>query len=350
MYLNFQHKNSMNKIKTALLGLGNVNLGLLKILRDKRELLRSQYGVEFLITAVADSSGMAVSESGYRYEDLIALKSNKRKVRDLTGFLPDVPSDVLPLHANAELLIESSPVNLTDGNPGLSATKLALNKGWKVVLANKAPMVFAYDELHRLANEHHTRIAFSATVCGGLPVINVLRRDMAGASLRHFKGILNATTNHILKALETGGTMEEAIKEAQRVGAAEADPMHDVKGHDAANKLYIIMKSFTDFTGTIKDIETNGIQNITAEDLALARQRGNTIKLIASAIPQGNTWKLSVKPTEVKANSFLGQCEGWEMGVEFESDLYESISMKIIEEDPLATSAAVLRDMIEVTK
>jgi homoserine dehydrogenase len=173
---------------------------------------------------------------------------------------------------------------------------------------------------------------------------------MAGASLRQFKGILNATTNHILKALENGGTLEEAIREAQRVGAAEADPMHDVKGHDAANKLFIIMKSFTGYAGTIQDIQTTGIQKITAADLADARQRGNTIKLIASAVPQGNSWNLSVKPTEVKANSFLGQCEGWEMGVEFESDLYESISMKIIEEDPLATSAAVLRDMIEVTK
>ncbi len=339
----------MKQVRTALLGLGNVNIGLLRILIQKRELLHEQYGLEFLITGVADSSGIAVQPEGFNQEELVELKARKGKVKDIQYFLPGIGTDQLPLHAPADLLIESSPVNLIDGNPGLAAARHALQKGWHVVFANKAPMVFAFDELHQLAEKHHVKIAYSATVCGGLPVINVLRRDMAGASLKHFRGILNATTNHILNALSTGGTMEEAIKEAQRVGAAEADPMHDVKGHDAANKLYIIMKSFTDYSGSIKDIDTTGIQRVTARDLEQAQSRGNTIKLIASAKPDGDNWHLSVKPTEVKSNSFLGQCSGWEMGVEVDSDLYETISMKIVEEDPLATSAAVLRDVIMIT-
>jgi homoserine dehydrogenase len=344
------NRESPRMIKTALLGLGNVNIGLLKIFSSKRDILRDHYELDFLITAVADSSGIAIRQNGFSYQDLIDLKAGKGKVSALPGFLPGISSEDLPHHADAELLIESSPVNLVDGNPGLTVGRTALQKGWKVVFANKAPLVFAFDELHALAKVNHSRLAYSATVCGGLPVINVLKRDMAGARLKKFSGIVNATTNHILKALATGGTMDEAIAEAQRVGAAEADPMHDVKGHDAANKLFIIMKSFTGYTGTIKDIETQGIQNITASDLAAARQRGNTIKLIASAQPVNDSWKLSVKPVEVKAGSFLGQCEGWEMGIEFKSDLYESISMKIVEEDPLATSAAVLRDAIEVMK
>ncbi len=339
----------MKQIRTALLGLGNVNIGLLKIFIQKRELLREQYGLEFLITGVADSSGIAVQPEGFKQEELVKLKARQGKVKDLKSFLPGIGTEQLPVHAPTDLLIESSPVNLTDGNPGLAAARLALQRGSSVVFANKAPMVFAFDELHELARQHQTQIAFSATVCGGLPVINVLRRDMAGASLKKFKGILNATTNHILQALATGGTMNEAIKEAQRVGAAEADPMHDVKGHDAANKLYIIMKSFTNYSGSIKDIETTGIQDVTAQELEQARLRGNTIKLIALAEPDGDNWHLSVKPTEVKSNSFLGQCSGWEMGVEVDTDLYETISMKIVEEDPLATSAAVLRDVIMIT-
>lgn len=339
----------MRKVKTALLGLGTVNLGLLKILLNKEQELRNRYHLEFLITAVSDSTGIAIKSDGFDYTTLINLKAVGGKVNTLKEYLSGVSSVELPSHGEAELLVESSPVNLETGNPGLAAATAALKKGWNVVLANKAPLVFAFDALHHLAKQHTAKLAYSATVCGGLPVINVFQRDMKGASLTRFHGILNVTTNHILKALETGGTMKEAIQEAQRIGAAEADPMHDVWGHDTANKLYIIMKSFTGFSGSIQDIETEGIEHITAKQLADERQRGYTLKLIASAMPEGNTWKLSVKPTAVKVDSFLGQCEGWEMGIQFESDFYESIAMKIYEKDPLATSAAVLRDAIEVS-
>ena len=338
----------MKKVSVALFGLGHVNQGLLRILSGKKDAIRVNYGLDFEINAVADSSGVALMPEGYDYDQLLQLKANRGRVRQLEGYLPGVPHHELPLHTTAQLLVESSPVNLETGEPGLSVARHALTRGWTVVFANKAPLVFAFDELHALASANKCRIAFSATVCGGLPVINVLRRDMKAVALKSFSGILNATTNHILRALETGGTIEDAVKEAQRVGAAEADPMYDVLGHDAANKLYIIMKSAGAFSGNIRDIETTGIQHVTAERLIDSRKRGKTLKLIASALPVGNSWKLSVKPAEVEADSFLGQCEGWEMGVQFESDLYESISMKIVEEDPLATSAAVLRDAIDV--
>lgn len=339
----------MYKVKTALLGMGTVNIGFLKILENKRDLLHHHYDVDFSITAVADSSGIAVNPDGFSYKELINVKASGGKVSMLGGYVPVISTELITSLADAQLLIESSPVNLEAGNPGLAASISALKKGWSVVFANKAPLVFAFDDLHLLAKKYGGSLAYSATVCGGLPVINVLQRDLTATSLKSFSGVLNATTNHILKTLETGGSMEEAIKEAQRLGAAEADPMHDVHGHDSANKLYIIMKSFTDFNGTINDIETEGIQNITPSHLIEARKRGNAIKLVASALPVENGWKLSVKPTEVKANSFLGQCEGWEMGIQFQSDFYESIAMKIYEEDPLATSAAVLRDAIQIT-
>ena len=338
----------MKIIRTSLLGLGTVNIGLLKILVGKKDYLKQKQGIEFCITSVADSSGVAINKNGFGYEQLINLKASKNKVSSLQGYIPNAISESITDYADTDLLIESSPVNLETGSPGLQASKLALSKGINVVLANKAPVVFAFDELHELARKHKTKLAYSATVCGGLPVINVLQRDLIGASLKSFKGILNATTNHILQALETGGTMDNAIKEAQRLGAAEADPSHDVSGHDAANKLFIIMKSFTDFSGTIHDIEIEGIDHITPNQLAEARSRGNVIKLIAAAKPEGTNWKLSVRPTMVKASSFLANCTGWEMGVEFETDYYESISMKIYEEDPLATSAAVFRDAINL--
>ena len=153
-------------------------------------------------------------------------------------------------------------------------------------------------------------LAFSATVCGGLPLINMLQRDLKMTTLRSFRGILNATTNYILSELDNGRSHAEAIKEAQRLGAAEADPTHDVHGHDSANKLFIIMKSFTNFTGNISDIPVKGIQHLEGPEIRRAKKEGNKIKLLAVAESDRNEWKLSVKPVSVPSESFLGTCNG----------------------------------------
>jgi homoserine dehydrogenase len=338
----------MKSINTILFGLGTVNIGLLKILASKRNELRKKYDLEFKITGVADSSGVAINSSGFDYDELINLKKSKGKVHSLNGFDRQIAFIDLTDFAAADLLIESSPGNLTDASPGLAVARKALQKACSVVFANKAPLIFAFDELHQLATAFGSGIAYSATVCGGLPVINVLQRDLKTASLVRLQGIFNATSNYILQEIGKGGTMEEAIKEAQRLGAAEADPSHDTHGHDTASKLFIIMKSFTDYSGSIHDIEVEGIQHLHPDQLASAKLRGNKIKLLASAEPDGDTWKLTVKPTEVTANSFLGMCDGWEMGIELNTDFYESISMKNYEADPSGTSAAVLRDAIDL--
>ena len=109
------------------------------------------------------------------------------------------------------------------------------------------------------------------------------------------------------------------------------------------------MKSVEGFEVSFSDIRTNGIQGITAQDLLEARKRGNTIKLLAEAVREEGSWRMSVQPKELPAASFLGGCEGWEMGFEIETDLYEKICMKNYEADPLGTSAAVMRDCLEVT-
>lgn len=330
------------------MGLGTVNVGLLKILTSKRKELKHTQNLEFRIIAVSDSSGWAILPAGFEYDRLISLKQARGKVNSLQEYDAELDTETITDFLEADLVIDSSPGNLIDGNPGLALAKEALLKGWSVVFANKAPLIFGYDELQRLSTEFGGGLAFSATVCGGLPVLNVLQRDLKMASLIRLRGVFNATTNYILQELEKGGTMEDAIKEAQRLGAAEADPTHDTHGHDTANKLFIIMKSFTNFTGSIHDITVEGIENILPDQLSEAKERGNKIKLLATAEPKGGGWELTVKPTEVDAKSFLGTCDGWEMGIELSTDFYESISMKNYEADPVGTSAAVLRDAIEL--
>jgi homoserine dehydrogenase len=337
----------MKAIKTVLIGLGTVNIGLLKILQEK-EADMANYGLSLNIVGVADSSGIAINKNGFDHALLMALKANGGHAKDLDGYLPGIPTEDLPDMIEADLLVEGSPVDLDTGNPGLQVIRKALSKGWHVVSANKAPLVLAFDALLALAAEKKCKLLYSATVCGGLPVINVLQRDLKASRLIRLQGIFNATTNFILQALEAGGDFDAAVKRAQEVGAAEADPSLDVDGYDAANKLYIIMKSFTDYSGSIADIKTLGIRNIDADAIARASSGNKRIKLIAKAERIDGKWSLTVEPTEVDIYSFLGNCDGWEMGIQIETDYYEKLSLKLREEEPMSTCAAVLRDIINI--
>ena len=337
---------SIKKTRTVLVGLGTVNIGVLKILAEKKEDILKDHNTKFIIVGVADSSGVAISKKGYGYEQLIRLKESRHKVSSLEGYLPQIAVEDITEHIDADLLIEGSPVNLETGKPGLQVIQKALSKGWSVVSANKSPLVLGFDQLHELAEKHGGQLAYSAAVCGGLPVINVLQRDLLATHLVGLRGIFNATSNFILEELENDRDFEVAVEEAKRIGAAEADPSLDIDGYDTANKLYIIMKSFSDFSGSLKHISINGIRTITSETIKEASNRGKRIKLLAEAKRNQENWELSVKPTEVDKNSFLGTCDGWEMGIQLQTDYYKELYMKIYEEDPVTTSAAVVRDML----
>jgi len=188
----------VEKIKTVLIGLGTVNIGFLKIIINKKKELEDKHGIEFVIVGVADSTGIAINPNGFNHQNLVDLKAKNEHVNILEGYVPNVQTELITEHVDAHLLIEGSPVNLETGNPGLEVVRNSLKKGWPVVLANKAPLVLAYDELHKLAKENNCQLAYSATVCGGLPVINVLQRDLKLTEMIRFSGILNATTNFIL--------------------------------------------------------------------------------------------------------------------------------------------------------
>lgn len=337
---------SLKRIRTVLVGLGTVNIGVLKILTEKKEDILKNHDSEFIIVGIADSSGVAINKKGYGYEQLISLKESRHKVSSLEGYLQQIAVEDITEHIDADLLVEGSPVNLETGKPGLQVIQKALSKGWSAVSANKSPLVLGFDQLHELVKKHGGRLAYSAAVCGGLPVINVLQRDLLVTNLTGLRGIFNATSNFILEELENDRDFEVAVEEAKRIGAAEADPSLDIDGYDTANKLYIIMKSFSNFSGSLEHISIKGIRMITSEIIKESSSRGKRIKLLAEAKLNQENWELSVKPVEVDKNSFLGTCDGWEMGIQLQTDYYEELFMKIYEEDPITTSAAVVRDMI----
>jgi len=337
------------EIRTALIGLGNVGRSFLTILESKQGRLAEQYGLAFRIVCVADSSGVAVNPGGYEPGATRRAKENGVPVRRLAGYWPGVtPGDALAADLECDLVLEASPVNLKSGEPGLSAVRMALMRGVSVVLANKGPLVLAFPELKRLARENGAGLAYSATVCGALPVVNVGTRDLIAADIQALRGIFNSTSNFILGEMAAGKPYVDALAEAQRRGLAETDPSLDVEGWDTANKLVIIANSVLGRPTTLDDVAIEGIRHITLDALREARASGRVIKPLALATWSGDDYALRVGPVALPGDHPLARTGMWDMGVVYTTDYMGVISAVIEEKGPVPTSAAVLRDMINI--
>lgn len=335
-------------IRTALAGIGAVNRNFLTILVQKAARLRTQYGLEFRVVLALDSSGSAYNADGFDLTTLRDFKAAQRHINELTQA---IPADVLSKRLTnkyCDLLLEATPVNLTTGEPGLSLTKQALGAGVAVVLANKGPLVLAYRTLTELAARSGVGLAYSATVCGALPVLNVGQRDLVAAEITGLRGIFNSTSNFILAEMAAGHSFAAALAEAQRRGIAEADPSLDIDGWDTANKLVIIANSVLGVETTLADVAVTGIREVTTAALQTQLSNGYTIKLLATATAVDGSYRLQVAPTILNRDEFLGRCDSWEMGIEIQSDLYGTLSQKIWEDTPMPTAAAMLRDAVNL--
>lgn len=329
----------MREIKAAMLGLGSVNKNLLTILNDKRNRLAQDYGLSFKVTRVSDSSGYARDEDGFDMTALVDHKNNGKRACDLPGF-QGATFDMDDL----DVIFEATPVDVKTGGEALDICRDALSKGVSVVLANKGPVVHACAELNQLASDNNCGFLYSATVCGGLPILNIGRRDMIAGDILKLSGVFNGTSNFIFDAMLGGMEFDDAVKEAQAVGAAEADPSLDTGGWDTAFKLLIIANTIMGKDLKLGDIKVQGIEDITAEMLIAEHALGNTVKLLASA----ENGQFKVEPTVLKRNSFLGSCDGWEMGVEIHSDLYATMYHKLYEKEPIPTASSMMRDAVNI--
>lgn len=335
-------------IRVALAGLGAVNSKLL-LLAQKQARIERQYDIIFRISVIADSSGAAHSLNGFDPIAIYQLKTAGGRISNLSTAQPQGTSFLDLLQAkNCDLLFEGTPVNLQSGEPGLTYTRQALQQGINVVLANKGPLIHQFHELTALANTNNADLAYSATVCGALPVINIGQRDLVAAEIKQIRGIFNATSNYILAEISSGATFEAALLEAQQRGIAEADPSLDVDGWDTANKLVIIANSLLGIKAKLSDVAVTGIRNVTVDQLKAEQQRQQTTKLLASAQLIGDRYQLTVAPTVLSQSEFLAGCHGWEMGVEIHTDIYGTMYHKIWEDTPIPTAAAMMRDAINM--
>ena len=338
------------QVKLVLIGVGNIGRRFLDILARKGEALHARHGLELVLVGVADTSGAALAGEGLDPLQVLFLKQEGQGVAayPLLG-RPGLEAVELVRQAQADVLLEASPTNLRDGQPGLGCMEEALRRGMHVVTANKGPLVLAYPRLTKLAADNGVKLAFSAAVAGGLPTVNIGRRDLAGSDILRLEGILNLTTNYILTQMaEKGKSYAEALAEAQADGHAEADPSLDVEGWDAANKLVILAQSVLDYPASLEDVEIEGITGIGPEELKQAAASGKVIKLIARAEREDGGYRLSVRPTWLELCHPLARLTAHQMGIVYHTDINGTVTATIVEQDPLPTAAAMLRDLINI--
>lgn len=337
-------------IRSVMIGAGNIGRAFLRLMIEKKDLLDFRYGLRFLLVGIADSSGAALSPAGLDPGTLLALKTAGRSVASLDpGGAPGLSAQELVKQCAADVLLDASPTNLVDGQPGLGAMEAALERGWHVVSANKGPLVLAYPRLMRLARQRGVALRHSAAVAGACPTVNIGQRDLAGCEITRVEGIFNMTTNYILcQMVEKGLTFATALAQAQAIGIAEADPTLDVDGWDAANKLVIIANSVLGMPATLQDVEIEGIRALDVQELLQAKAEGAAIKLLALAERDGAGYRLSVHPTKLPLSHPLARLGEGEMGIMYYTDIQGVTRAVVDRQSTTTTAAAMLRDLINI--
>jgi homoserine dehydrogenase len=324
----------------------------LHLLATRDELLAQRYSLRLRVVGAADSQGAVADALGVTPAALLAHKRAGGSAGDYPDGVVGATALDLLAQVDAQVLLEASPVNLVDAQPSLSILLAALERGMDVVLANKGPLALHYPLLRVAADAHGARLAFSATVCGGLPVVNVGVRDLVAAQVRRVEGIFNSTSNYILSQMAAGADYAEALAEAQRRGIAETDPTLDVDGWDTANKLTIVANAVLGFSATVRDVQpVVGIRGIEGrgQRAEVSGSEGQRVRLLGVADRRADGgYDLSVQPVALPMTHKLAHVDGWEMGVIFESDLFESIFISIDERGPTGTAAAMLRDVVNM--
>ncbi len=269
-------------MRIILAGFGTVGQSLSKILYEDRNRIVKTYGFEPRITAIADSRGYCMDDDGLDLDLVMKAKRKYGTVGKYSG-KSQRKTDVLKIisDAEAEVVVETTPSNFKDGEPGLSNIKRALAAGKHVITSNKGPLALAMPALLELADHKKVQLRFSGTVGGGSPFLSFASKCLPGENILGIHGILNGTTNYVLTRMEDASlSFQKALSEAKEKGYAEADPTNDVEGLDTAAKIVIIANWVLKRRVSLRDIEVNGISKITSQQLRKARESGARIKLI----------------------------------------------------------------------
>lgn len=331
-------------MRLILIGYGVVGQSLTKILINRKSELVRGYGFNPRVVAVVDRRGAAVNPRGLDLERLLAVKNEKGSVAADNKFgKPDMSAlEVIEL-LEAETVVEATPTNVKDGEPAFSHIKAAFKTGKHVVTTNKGPLALALPALIELAEHNKVYFRFSGSVGAGTPILEFAKRCLFGDRILSVRGILNGTTNFILTEMaEKHVSFDQALKKAQELGYAEADPSMDIDGIDTACKLAILANWVMGRRVTLKDVHIRGIRGVTIEEIEAAAKEGCTIKLVGTIAE-----KLEVRPTKISKIDPLA-VSGTLNAVTFVSEYAGKQTVIGRGAGGMETASAVLRDLLDI--
>jgi len=295
------------EFKLAFIGYGTVGQGLTEILLEKKDMLAEKFDFQWKIVAISDiMNGSVYDENGLDMTKILDLVKQSKKLDEYPSGKKGMNSLATIKETNADTIIEVTFTDVKTGEPALTHIKTALNAGKNVVSTNKGPVVKQVMDLLKLAKQNNAYYGFEGVVLAGTPVLNLAEYTLAGNKITGFKGILNGTTNYILTRMEEGMSYEDALKKAQELGYAEADPTGDVEGLDALGKVVILSNVVLGKNIGWEDVERKGITDITLDDVKQAKAEGKRWKLIGSAATQKDgSLKTKVWPEKLPLNDPL---------------------------------------------
>ena len=317
-------------LRVGIAGLGTVGASVARLLAMKASELTRQCGRDIVVTAVS-----ARSKGRDRGVDL----SGAAWFDDPVEMAKSAPIDVF-----VELIGG-------DDGPARAGVKAALEAGRHVVTANKALLAKHGVALAEVAEKKGVLLNYEAAVAGGIPVIKTMREALAGNSVTRVFGILNGTCNYILTRMEAEGlSFDACLKDAQRLGYAEADPTFDIEGHDTAHKLSILSSLAFGHRIAADDIYLEGISNITQADIRAAGELGYRIKLLGVAQRTESGIEQRVHPTMVPTASVIAQVHGVTNAVAIETDILGELLLSGPGAGGNATASAVIGDIADIAK
>jgi len=317
-------------LKVGVAGLGTVGAALIAQIARQRETLAARCGRPIEVVAVC-----ARSRSKNRGVDL----------KSMQWF-----SDPVALARSAGIDVFVELIGGA-GDPAKAAVEAALASGKSVVTANKALLAKHGVKLAALAEKHRVALNFEAAVGGAIPIVKTLREGLAGNSFERIYGILNGTCNYILTRMEQEGlSFAECLKDAQRLGYAEANPSFDVDGHDTAQKLAILASLAFGTKVAQSAVYVEGISSIAPEDLRAAEQLGYRVKLLGVAVRTAKGIEQRVHPTMVPKSSSIAQVMGVTNAVTIDGDGIPPITLVGPGAGGAATASAVVADIADVAR
>ncbi len=317
-------------LKVGLAGLGTVGASVLRLLARERAALALRCGRAIEVVAVT-----ARAKSKDRGIDLKPL----RWAADAAALARDPEIDVFVELIGGE------------GDPAKSAVEAALASGKSVVTANKALLARHGVALAALAEERNAALNFEAAVGGAIPIVKVLRDGLAGGAYARVYGILNGTCNYILTRMEREKlAFADCLKDAQRLGYAEADPTFDIEGHDTAQKLSILASLAFGTRVDPDAVYVEGISSITPADLDAADELGYRVKLLGVAVRTDTGIEQRVHPTMVPKDSAIAQVMGVTNAVTVDADGIDPITLVGPGAGGLATASAIVSDLVDIAR